>query len=191
MASSPSGRLSPEATRVSTTSRKRLSAEEDIGRMLKQQGRTMAVAESCTGGLLGYRLTSVPGSSGWFCGGVIAYANAVKRGLLGVPAGLLRTQGAVSSETAAAMADGARRRCGADVGVGITGIAGPGGGTKGKPVGLVYAGVSDGRRSMVRRFDFGGNDRTAVRAAGARAALKLLREFLRQPGGRYDEERRN
>jgi nicotinamide-nucleotide amidase len=151
--------------------------DHEVGRRLKEQGLTLAVAESCTGGLIGHRITSVSGSSEYFRGGVVAYANDLKRGLLGVGAGTLRRKGAVSDAVAAAMASGVRRRCGADVGLGITGIAGPGGATPGKPVGLVYIGIADGKRSAVRRRVFGGS-RARVKAAAGRAALGLLRDFL-------------
>jgi len=153
--------------------------EEEIGRLLKRRGITLAVAESCTGGLIGHRITSVPGSSAYFRGGVVAYANEVKRDLLGVPQSLLRRAGAVSDGVAVAMAAGVRERCRADVGLGITGIAGPGGATPGKPVGLVYVGLADGKRSVVRRFEFSGN-RAGIRTAGSRAAIGMLRDFINE-----------
>jgi nicotinamide-nucleotide amidase len=132
------------------------------------------VAESCTGGLLGARLTAVPGSSAYFLGGVLAYANAVKTRRLGVPARLLARRGAVSAECAAAMARGARRATGASVGVAVTGIAGPGGGTAEKPVGLVFVAVDGpGRARRVERLSLGGG-RETVRARAAAGALHLL-----------------
>jgi nicotinamide-nucleotide amidase len=152
--------------------------ESVVGLSLKKKRLTLAVAESCTGGLAGGRLTSVPGSSAWFRGGVIAYDNSVKTKLLGVSPALLRKHGAVSEECAAAMAKGARKAAGADVGVAITGIAGPDGGTKDKPVGLVYVSVhGPGGALRARRHDIHG-PREAVRARAAGAALALLKEAL-------------
>ena len=154
-----------------------MELEEEVGRLLKAQGLTLAVAESCTGGLIGHRITGISGSSEYFRGGVVAYANDLKRDLLGVSEGMLRENGAVSEAVAAAMAAGVRQGCGADVGLGITGIAGPGGATPGKPVGLVYIGISGGTRSTVRRWQFQG-DRAQVKRSGSQAAIEMLREFL-------------
>jgi PncC family amidohydrolase len=111
--------------------------EARLGAALLRRGWTVATAESCTGGLVAHRLTDVPGSSAWVVGGVVTYSNAMKTALLGVPAALLETVGAVSAETARAMAEGALRMFAADLVVSVTGIAGPGGATPGKPVGLV------------------------------------------------------
>jgi nicotinamide-nucleotide amidase len=155
--------------------------ESTVGLRLKKKRLTLAVAESCTGGLLGGRLTSVPGSSAWFRGGVIAYDNSVKSKLLGVSAALLKKRGAVSQECAEAMARGARKAAGADLGVAITGIAGPDGGTKEKPVGLVHLAVSGpGRALRARRLDIHG-PRESVRARAAGAALALLKEAVDDP----------
>lgn len=152
--------------------------EAALGERLKQKGLTLAVAESCTGGLLGGRLTSVPGSSSYFLGGVIAYANAVKTRALQVPSRILKTRGAVSEECAAAMARGVRKATGADIGVAVTGIAGPGGGTKDKPVGLTYVAVSGpGRAEKVKRLDIHG-PRESVRVRAATAALRLAFDAL-------------
>ena len=154
--------------------------EAVCGARLRAAKKTLAVAESCTGGLLGGRLTSTAGSSDYFKGGVIAYSNELKTRLLGVPRALLARSGAVSAECAAAMAQGARKACRADVGAAITGIAGPGGGTRGKPVGLVYialAGVS--RAPQVEELRLIG-PRDAVRARSAAAALHLLHAALRK-----------
>lgn len=148
--------------------------EDTVGRLLLARGKTLAVAESCTGGLVGERLTGVPGSSRYFAGGVIAYANELKTGLLGCSPKTLQRWGAVSSHCAAEMAEGARANCGADYGLSVTGIAGPGGGTKDKPVGLVYlalAGVPGGPR--VQRLKLSG-DRSTIRQRAASAALHLL-----------------
>lgn len=152
--------------------------EEVVGRMLRAAGQTLAVAESCTGGLLGGRLTNIPGSSDYFLGGVISYSNALKEGLLGVPAATLEEHGAVSAETARAMAEGLRRATGASVGVSITGIAGPGGGTPEKPVGLVFIGVAaTGAATHAWRYEMWG-DRPTVRARAVQQALVLLRDVL-------------
>jgi nicotinamide-nucleotide amidase len=140
---------------------------------------TIATAESCTGGLVAARLTSVPGSSEVFVGGLVAYDDRIKVEELGVPAGLLERHGAVSAETAAAMAAGARRSLGADVAVSVTGVAGPGGGTPEKPVGLVYlhAETPDASHGVELRLP---GDRGAVRRRAAASALHLLRRLLTQ-----------
>lgn len=152
--------------------------EYALGVRLKKRGLTLAVAESCTGGLLGGRVTAVAGSSAWFKGGVIAYENAAKTRLLGVPARLLARRGAVSAECAAAMAAGARRALRADVAVSITGVAGPGGGTKDKPVGLVFIAVSGpGRAESGRRLEING-PRESVRSRAVTAALRLAYDAL-------------
>jgi nicotinamide-nucleotide amidase len=141
------------------------------------RGLTVATAESCTGGLLAARLTERPGSSAWVLGGVTAYANSVKQGLLDVSAAVLAEHGAVSPEVAVALAEGARSRFGADVGVGITGIAGPGGGTPDKPVGTVHLCVAgpDGRELRALRLH---GSRTVVRERSVTMAMHLLRASL-------------
>jgi nicotinamide-nucleotide amidase len=136
----------------------------------------LAVAESCTGGLLGERLTNIPGSSDVFLGGIIAYHNDVKRDLLGVRVGDMERYGAVSEEVAVQMAAGVRKKLGADVGVSVTGIAGPGGGTSEKPVGLVWVAVH-GSEVKARRFHVGG-DRAEIRQRAAQAALEMVRRAL-------------
>jgi nicotinamide-nucleotide amidase len=147
--------------------------ESALGERLKKRGLTLAVAESCTGGLMGSRITSVPGSSAYFLGGVLSYANSAKIRLLGVPAKIISNRGAVSEECASAMARGARRALGADLGVSITGVAGPDGGTKAKPVGLVFISVSGpGRAESVKRLEING-PRDAVRSRAVTAALRL------------------
>src|SRR3972149_823937 len=118
------------------------SLEEQVGRALKARGWTLAVAESCTGGLVADRITDVPGSSDYFLGGVVAYANMAKERILGVRASTLESHGAVSQETAVEMAKGVRRAFGADLAVAVTGIAGPGGAQADKPVGLTWLGLS-------------------------------------------------
>jgi nicotinamide-nucleotide amidase len=136
----------------------------------------LAVAESCTGGLLGERLTNIPGSSDVFLGGVIAYHNDVKKGLLGVSAEVMKRHGAVSEEVALQMAAGVRERTGADVGVSVTGIAGPGGGTPEKPVGLIWIAIHS-LDAKARRFHVVG-DRTEIRQRAAQAALEMVRRAL-------------
>jgi nicotinamide-nucleotide amidase len=137
---------------------------------------TLAVAESCTGGMLGERLTNIPGSSDVFLGGVIAYHNDVKKDLLGVTANDLEKHGAVSEAVALQMAAGIRERTGADVGVSVTGIAGPGGGTPEKPVGLIWVAVH-ASEAKARRFHVGG-DRAEIRQRAAQAALEMVRRAL-------------
>jgi len=137
---------------------------------------TLAVAESCTGGMLGERITSIPGSSDVFLGGVIAYHNEVKRSLLGVRAEAIERSGAVSEEVVLQMASGVRERLGADVGVAVTGIAGPAGGTPEKPVGLVWIAVH-ASEVKARRFHVGG-DRAEIRQRAAQAALEMVRRAL-------------
>jgi nicotinamide-nucleotide amidase len=136
----------------------------------------LAVAESCTGGLLGERLTNIPGSSDVFLGGIIAYHNDVKRDLLGVRVGDMERYGAVSEEVAVQMAAGVREKLGAEVGVSVTGIAGPGGGTSEKPIGLVWVAVH-GAEVKARRFHVGG-DRAEIRQRAAQAALEMVRRAL-------------
>jgi nicotinamide-nucleotide amidase len=145
--------------------------------LLRARGLTLATAESCTGGLVAARLTDVPGSSDVFLGAIVAYANAVKSEQLGVSAELLAAHGAVSTEAATAMADGARERLGADVAVSVTGVAGPDGGTEEKPVGLVFLHASGpmGERSL--RLDFPA-DRETIRGRAAVAALHLVRQLV-------------
>ena len=139
------------------------------------RGFTVALAESCTGGLIAATITSVAGSSGYFLGGVVSYSNEAKEAFLDVPAATLDAHGAVSAQVAKAMASGARARFAADLAVGVTGIAGPDGGSEEKPVGLTYIGLADEGNADVRRFTFSG-DRGANREAGVRAALEWLIE---------------
>ena len=137
----------------------------------------LAVAESCTGGLLAATVTDLPGVSSFFLGGVVSYSDEVKQDLLGVPGDVLAQQGAVSEPTARAMAEGVRRRLHSDVGVGITGIAGPGGATESKPVGLVYTAVATPSQTWCRK-DVWPGDRQAVRWASVRRALTLILSSL-------------
>ena len=156
-----------------------------VGRLLTERGQTLSVAESCTGGGLGQLLTAVPGSSSYFWGGVISYDNQVKAGLLDVEAEVLANRGAVSKEVAEMMACGVRDRLSTDWGVSITGIAGPGGGTINKPVGLVYIGLASSAGAQVERFSFGENlSREQIRVRSAVSALNLLRlKLLSQENG--------
>ena len=151
--------------------------EEHVLELCRARGLTVATAESCTGGLVAARLTSIPGSSDVVLGGLVAYANEVKERELGVPAALLVEHGAVSAEVAEAMARGARDRLRADVAVSVTGVAGPGGGTDEKPVGLVYCHASGPDGELGREFNFPG-DRAAIRARSVVIALHLVRTLL-------------
>ncbi len=153
------------------------SLEQVVGYLLSMKGKTVSVAESCTGGLLGWTFTRISGSSDYFIGGLIAYSNDLKKRLVGVKAGILKEHGAVSAETAQAMARGARTKTRSDYGVGVTGIAGPGGGSEERPVGLVYIAVSGARRERVREFRFTGG-RDNVRKQACQAALDMLRRTL-------------
>ena len=148
-----------------------------VGGLLRQRNATLAVAESCTGGMLGARLTAVPGSSRYFAGGFITYSNRLKQELLGVPAETLESFGAVSAETAEAMAAGARERGGSTYALSITGVAGPDGGTAEKPVGLVYLGIAGPEGNAVTHRRFIG-DRERIRVFTTQAALDLLRRRL-------------
>jgi len=153
------------------------SLEVTVGQLLLQHHLTLATAESCTGGLIGHRLTNVPGSSEYFLGGIIAYANAIKERVLGVSSQTLDTHGAVSAETALEMACGARRMLNVDIAVSVTGIAGPGGGTAEKPVGLVYIAVAAPNFERVERFVWT-QDREGNKWESAETALRLVREYL-------------
>jgi nicotinamide-nucleotide amidase len=157
--------------------------EEVVGRLLHEQGRTVAVAESCTGGLIAYRLTQVPGSSVYVDRAAVCYSDQAKIEMLGVPAKVLHDHGAVSREVAAAMAKGMRDRTGVSVALSVTGIAGPGGATETKPVGLVYIGLDGGGdEAITREFRFHG-DRSVIRQRAAQAALDMLRRWLVSKGG--------
>ena len=150
------------------------SLEQVVGDGLRQRGMTLAVAESCTGGLLSKRITDVPGCSDYYLGGVCSYANEVKMKVLGVRKETLDTVGAVSPEVAEQMAEGVAQALGADVGVGITGVAGPGGGTDEKPVGLVYISIWHKGRHFTRKMQ-SMNGRDRIRMQAASTALDLIR----------------
>lgn len=151
--------------------------EDTVGKLLQKNNLTLSVAESCTAGLLGARITNVPGSSAYFVGGVIAYSNEIKERILGVPRETLDRCGAVSEETAVAMVRGVRSLTGADIGLAVTGIAGPGGGTTEKPVGLVYIALAAGNHLDCRRFVLPGH-RGAVREGTVNTALNMLKRYL-------------
>jgi nicotinamide-nucleotide amidase len=153
------------------------TVDDLIADALRTRGVRLAVAESCTGGQLGARITARPGSSDYFAGGVISYGNQAKMDLLGVPTDALAQYGAVSEEVARAMAEGARAALHADYALSITGVAGPDGGTPQKPVGLVYLGCAGPMGAQVRRADLPG-DRETVRAVSTTCALHLLRAEL-------------
>jgi len=148
-----------------------------VGDLLRQRRATLAVAESCTGGLLAERITSVPGSSDYFLGGFLVYSNQAKRDLAGVPASLLEEHGPVSEPVARALAEGTRARTGASYALAVTGIAGPGGGTEATPVGTAYLAVAGPEGTSARRFRFLG-DRERVRAFAAQTALDMLRRRI-------------
>ena len=150
---------------------------QNAGAALRAAGLTLATAESCTGGLIGHVLTEVPGSSDYYRGGLVSYSDALKRNELGVPAEMLERHGAVSAQTAVAMAEGARKRYEADVAIAVTGIGGPSGGSAAKPVGLTYVAVADKDGHEVQRHRWSG-DRHANKVASAGAALTLLVERL-------------
>jgi nicotinamide-nucleotide amidase len=156
------------------------SMEEVIGRLLVKDKHTLALAESCTGGLVGHRLTQVPGSSAYVDRGIICYSNQAKIELLGVPVDLIERHGAVSAEVAAALAKGVRERSSVSIGLSVTGIAGPGGATATKPVGLVYVGLNaDNGDAVTREHRFHG-DRSVIKQRSSQAALDLLRRWLLQ-----------
>jgi PncC family amidohydrolase len=148
-----------------------------IGRSLRELGLTLAVAESCTGGLVGSRLTDVAGSSEYFLGGVVAYSNDAKLKLLRVQRKTLVRHGAVSEQTALEMAEGVRRAYGTDIGLSVTGIAGPGGATKDKPVGLIWLALAAKGYSLARSIQLSGN-RLENKAGAAEQSLILLEEYL-------------
>jgi nicotinamide-nucleotide amidase len=150
------------------------SLEEVIGNLLRRKKLSLAVAESCTGGMLGETLTTVPGSSDYFKGGIISYDGEIKEKLLGIPHTLLSQFGEVSEPIARAMAEGVRKNCNSDIGLSITGIAGPSGGSEEKPVGLVYIGLADSGQTLVQKHYFH-NGRQAIRLRSVRRALNMLR----------------
>ncbi|MBI5286312.1 MAG: CinA family protein, partial [Deltaproteobacteria bacterium] len=151
--------------------------EEEIGRLLKDKRLSLAIGESCTGGLIGHRITNVPGSSAYFKGGIIAYSNELKMGILHVSPDTLQAKGAVSEETALEMAKGVRDITGADIGLAVTGIAGPEGGSREKPAGTVFIALYGSEKGMCKRFYLEG-DRTEVKTGASQKALEMLRDYL-------------
>ncbi len=151
--------------------------ENQVAERLIAAGKTVAIAESCTGGLIAKRLTDRAGSSAYFMGGAVTYSNAAKQNILGVDEGLMVVHGAVSEPVAQAMAHGARQVFGVDVALSVTGIAGPAGGTETKPVGLTFIGLSTADGLWVYRYVFDG-DRAQNRDSAADAALRLLLDYL-------------
>jgi len=153
--------------------------QDAVARLMVQQKKTLCTAESCTGGMVSERLTEVPGSSAWYLGGAVTYSNEAKTDFLGVPADLIKSRGAVSADVAKAMAEGIRSRMGADYSIAITGIAGPTGGTREKPVGLVFVALSDAAGTDVRQLYLSGS-RRQIRDRSAKTALNMLRLKLMQ-----------
>ena len=153
------------------------SLEQIVGYFLQMRAATLAVAESCTGGLVAERVTSVSGSSRYFAGGAVVYSNDLKTDFAGVPAELIKAHGAVSREVAAALAEGIRKRCGTTLGIGVTGVAGPGGGTPEKPVGLVFLALASEQGTEVVERNFPG-DRERIRWFASQQALDLVRRKL-------------
>ncbi len=153
------------------------SLEEVVGNMLRSFQLTLAIAESCTGGMLGETITSVPGSSDYFKGGIISYAGEIKEKLLGVPREVMIQHGQVSEQVAGYMAQGVRERCQSNIGIGITGIAGPDGGSQEKPVGLVYIALADHQQTLVEKHLLR-KDRQTIRLRATRRALNMLRLYL-------------
>lgn len=154
-----------------------MNLEQKLGLLLTKQKKTIAVAESCSGGLLGHRLTNIAGSSNYFIGGVLVYANWAKTKLLGISPSRLKEYGAVSQPVAKQMANSIRRIFKTDFGISITGIAGPTGGTPEKPVGLTYIAVSSAKEVQCKEFHFKGS-RQKIKTAATQSALKLLLNFM-------------
>lgn len=155
----------------------RESLEVNLGRFLRDNGLSLAIAESCTGGLVAHLVTNVPGSSDYFDRGIVSYSNSAKRELLGVSESNLTEYGAVSEEIALEMARGVKENAGTDIGLSTTGIAGPGGGIKEKPVGLVYVGLVSAGDDHVKRMNFDG-DRITNKRLSAKKALEFVLEKL-------------
>ena len=162
------------------TDQELLDLAQRVASACRERGIRLGTAESCTGGLVGHVITEVPGSSDYFSGAVVTYANEMKIALADVPAAVLEAHGAVSAQVARAMADGARRRLGVDVAVSVTGVAGPEGGSAAKPVGLTYVAIADAAGDDVRRFVWD-SDRTGNKRLSAAAALELVVERLTGP----------
>ncbi len=157
------------------------SLNETVGVMLVDRGMTVSLAESCTGGQVMKYLSDVPGSSRYLAGGIVSYSNDLKINLLGIPRAIIDQYGAVSEQTARLMAEGIKNITGTYLGVGITGIAGPGGGTEEKPTGLVYIAVAGETKTNCQRYIFPGQ-RGEVRSSATSAALDMLRQYLLDMG---------
>lgn len=155
-----------------------MKIEQKVSQLLKLNHRTLSIAESCTGGLLSHRITNIPGSSKYFKLGIIAYSYESKIKILKVPAKIIQTKGAVSKEVCLLMAKNVRRLAKTDFGIGITGIAGPTGATKNKPVGLVYISVASYKKSIVNKFNFKGS-RLSIKSQATESALKLLERLVK------------
>ncbi len=156
-----------------------MEIEERIGKMLKEKGLTIAVAESCTGGLIASRITDIGGASEYFEAGIITYSNKAKISFLSVPEEVINSYGAVSYETAKLMAEGVKNITGADIGVSVTGIAGPTGGTLVKPVGTVFVGLATGESTSVHNFLFTGS-RLEIKQQTSEAALTFVADYLEE-----------
>ncbi len=152
---------------------------KEVTKLLRSKNKNLAVAESCTGGMVSKLLTDIPGSSKYFTVGIVAYSKRAKTKLLGVSGTTIDKYGAVSAKVAAAMASGARRLARSDLGIGISGIAGPGGGSKQKPVGMVFIALDAGKEGICLKYQFKGN-RASIRRNAANATLKLLSRWLKQ-----------
>jgi len=157
-----------------------IKTEKIIIQRLNETGQTLSLAESCTGGLVGHRLTNIPGSSHCLKAGVIAYSNEAKHNILGIPKDLIEQHGAVSSPVARAMAQGIQRKTKTAYSVAITGIAGPTGARPGKPVGLVYIAIATPKKITVKKHLFNGT-RTQIKTQSANQALALLLSFIKKP----------
>ncbi len=154
-----------------------MTLEKKIGKILRERSLTLGLAESCTGGLVAARITSVPGSSAYFMAGFVTYSNNAKAQFLAVPDRLIKRHGAVSDAVARRMAKGAREAAGVDIGISITGIAGPAGGSPEKPVGTVFIGLATKKKVYVRKFLFSGS-RHKIRGRSSVEALTMLLDYL-------------
>ncbi len=154
-----------------------MKIEKAIGGLLRRNGWTLSVAESCTGGLICDRITNVPGSSHYFMGGMVTYSNESKAKHLGVPMEEIKKYGAVSPQVARKMAQGVRKAFGTQVGLSTTGIAGPKGGTREKPVGLVFIGLAKGKKTRVMKLNLKGS-RREIKQESSRLALRYLKHFI-------------
>jgi nicotinamide-nucleotide amidase len=184
----PAGRTAAHATPLTAGSSISAPPTDDelvglarrVGETFRERGLRLATAESCTGGLVAHLITEIPGSSDYFDGALVTYANDAKVALADVPPDVLAAHGAVSAQVARAMADGTRRRLGVDIAVAVTGVAGPDGGTAAKPVGLTYVAVADDTGGDVRRHVWG-SDRSGNKRLSAAAALELVLERTTGP----------